>query len=95
MNEGKLRKVGKGERRIWGVCGGISRYIDPELDPVIMRLFFIMLAFFSPAILILYAGLALALNTHEEKFDPNKWEKDQSESISVLEVKIKGKNVKN
>ena len=89
----KLKKVGKKERRIFGVCGGISRYIDPELDPVLIRLLWIVLTVFSPLMILLYFGLAIALNTHEDEFDAKKWEKEVPESKPAMEVKIDGKEV--
>ena len=90
----KLRKVGKKERRLLGVCGGISRFIDPELDPVLIRLLWIVLTIFSPFMILLYFGLALALNTYDTPFDAEKWEKQDSKNEPAMKVKIDGEDIK-
>ena len=65
----RVRRVTGRDAKIFGVCGGISRYIDPEADPVVMRLIFVLLAIFSGffPIAILYLILALVLKRHEPK----------------------------
>ena len=92
MMYNKLKRVGKGERRIFGVCGGISRFIDPDLDPVLIRITWIVLTLFSPVMIVLYLALALALKVDDApyEFDSSKYVK---ESKDVLEVKIDGKEV--
>jgi len=68
----RLRKVSKNERILLGVCGGISKYIDPELDPVVIRILWVVLTLFSPVMLLLYFILGIALKpenyTFENKF---------------------------
>ena len=54
------RTIGK-EKRIWGVCGGLSRYIDPEADPVIMRLVWCFMALFSGIFPVAFIYLITAL----------------------------------
>ncbi|WP_372755806.1 PspC domain-containing protein [Labilibaculum sp.] len=49
------------EKKIAGVCGGISTYINPELDPVIIRAVWLILTLFNPLMLIAYFILALVL----------------------------------
>ncbi|MGQ8337431.1 PspC domain-containing protein [Sunxiuqinia sp. A32] len=49
------------DRIIAGVCGGISEYINPELDPLITRIAFLVLTFFNPLLLILYLVLAAVM----------------------------------
>ncbi len=44
-----------------GVCAGISEYINPELDPVIVRIGFGFLTIFNPLMLILYVVLVIVL----------------------------------
>lgn len=54
------------ERRISGVCGGISEYLDPELDPLIVRLGYIALTLFNPLMILFYIVLAIAMPAHDE-----------------------------
>jgi phage shock protein C len=61
----RLKKVGKKERRFLGVCGGISKYIDPELDPIIIRLLWTILTLFSPLMLLVYFALGLVLKKED------------------------------
>jgi len=49
------------DKKIAGVCGGLSQYINPELDPVIIRAIFLMMCLFNPFLLLLYLILALIL----------------------------------
>ena len=49
-----LRKSTKEEQKFLGVCSGIARYIDPELDPIIVRLTWVALSLFNPAFIVLY-----------------------------------------
>ena len=48
-------------KRIAGVCGGISEYINPELDPLLVRVAYLVLTFFNPLLIILYFILAIAM----------------------------------
>ena len=62
-----LRKVGKGERRICGVCGGLSKYINPNIDPFIIRMLWVIVSLFSPiGMTIVYFALAILLKTETE-----------------------------
>lgn len=83
----KLRRVNKKERRIFGVCGGISRFIDPELDPVLIRITWIVLTLFSPVMIVLYLALALALKVDNDPytFDGEKYVKESKDFIEVKE----------
>jgi len=49
-------------KKIAGVCGGISHYINPELDPVIIRAGWLILTLFNPLMLLVYFILALILS---------------------------------
>ncbi len=53
---GRLRRTGR-DRRIAGVAGGLARHLD--IDPVILRVAFVVLIFFGGAGLILYAAVWL------------------------------------
>jgi len=61
----RLRKVGKKERRFLGVCGGISKYINPDIDPVGIRLLWVILTLFAPIMVLLYFALAIVLKEEE------------------------------
>jgi phage shock protein PspC (stress-responsive transcriptional regulator) len=61
------RLVKSRDKKISGVCGGISQYINPELDPVIIRAGYLILTFFNPLMLLVYFILALILpDSHYE-----------------------------
>jgi phage shock protein PspC (stress-responsive transcriptional regulator) len=49
------------DKKIAGVCGGISQYINPELDPVIIRAGYLILTLFNPLMLLVYFILAMVL----------------------------------
>jgi phage shock protein PspC (stress-responsive transcriptional regulator) len=49
------------DKKVAGVCGGLSHYINPELDPVIIRAIFMIMCLFNPLALIAYLVLALIL----------------------------------
>jgi phage shock protein C len=57
-----LKKTKK--RVIAGVCGGIAKWIDPDISPVGIRLLFVFLGIFHPwTTLITYFFLAAILKT--------------------------------
>jgi len=59
-----LRKVGKKERKFLGVVGGISKYIDRDYDPVVLRILWAVLTIFNPCgMILLYLALAFVLKT--------------------------------
>ncbi len=49
------------QRIIAGVCGGVSEYINPDLDPLLVRLGFVVLTVFNPLMILIYLGLAIAM----------------------------------
>ena len=62
----RLRKVQGKERRLFGVCGGISKYINPEVDPVGIRILWTILTIFAaPPMIILYLILAIVLKPED------------------------------
>ena len=62
----RLRKVTGKEKRIFGVCAGISKYIDPELDPVAIRILWVLLTIFAaPLMIIFYLTLAIELKPED------------------------------
>lgn len=74
----RLRKVGKKERKLFGVCGGISKYIDPEIDPVGIRILWTILTIFSPVLMTIFY-LILAVVLKPEDYDFKKLEKEKTE----------------
>jgi phage shock protein PspC (stress-responsive transcriptional regulator) len=68
-----LKKTKK--RVIAGVCGGIAQFIDPEINPLGIRLLWFFLALFHPIFMIvIYVFLAATLRTEltivqDEKFE--------------------------
>jgi phage shock protein PspC (stress-responsive transcriptional regulator) len=57
-----LKKTRK--RVIAGVCGGIAKAIDPDINPLGIRLLWFFLALFHPiCMIILYVFLAATLRT--------------------------------
>ena len=64
----RLRRVRREEAKLLGVCGGISKYLDPEMDPVIVRIIWVLLTFFAlPFMVLFYFILALVLKLEEPK----------------------------
>jgi phage shock protein PspC (stress-responsive transcriptional regulator) len=62
----RLRKVTGKEKRFFGVCAGISKYINPEMDPVVIRLLWLILTIFAaPPMIILYLALAIVLKPED------------------------------
>ena len=57
-----LKKTKK--RVIAGVCGGVAKFIDPEINPLGIRLLWFFLAIFHPIFMTLtYLFLAAILRT--------------------------------
>ena len=65
----RLKRVGREERRFLGVCGGISKYIDRELDPVVIRIIWAVLTCFAPIMIFLYFILALVLRSEDDDIE--------------------------
>lgn len=62
----RLRKVTGKEKRIFGVCAGISKYINPDMDPVAIRILWLILTCFAaPFMIFLYLALAIALKPED------------------------------
>jgi phage shock protein C len=56
------------EKLVAGVISGISNYLNPELDPVFLRLAFAFIAFYQPYLILIYFGLALILPTENVSY---------------------------
>lgn len=62
-----LKKTKK--RVICGVCGGIAKFIDPDINPLGIRLLWVFLTLFHPIFMILtYVFLAATLRTELDLF---------------------------
>ncbi len=49
------------EKLVAGLISGISNYINPEWDPVFLRLAFAWITFFNPAMILIYFGMVLII----------------------------------
>lgn len=54
------------EKIIAGVLGGISNYLNPELDPIIFRVIFLTIAIFNPAFILIYFGLVFIVPAEDK-----------------------------
>jgi len=57
----RVRRTTGKNAKIFGVCAGLSRYIDPEADPVIVRLIFVFMGLFSGVFPMVFIYLILAM----------------------------------
>jgi phage shock protein PspC (stress-responsive transcriptional regulator) len=55
------------EKIIAGVLSGISNYLNPEWDPIFVRIAFIWAAFFNPALILIYFGLVFIMPVEKLK----------------------------
>lgn len=78
-----LRKATKEERKFLGVCGGVSRFLDPEMDPIVIRLTTLALMFLWPPMIILYLIAAAVLKTHEAPFNREQWIRDYADKYDI------------
>jgi len=53
------------EKLVAGVISGISKSINPELDPVFFRLAFALITIYQPSLILIYLGMALILPTED------------------------------
>lgn len=73
----RLRRVGRKEAKLLGVCGGISKYLDPEMDPAIVRIIWTLITIFAPPFMILfYFILGLVLKVEKPKKPKDFYEED-------------------
>lgn len=76
----RLRKVTGKEKRFFGVCAGLSNYINPEMDPVIIRLLWVILTIFAaPPMIFLYLALAIVLKPEDYKIKSTENEPESTE----------------
>lgn len=84
------------DKIIGGVCGGLGKYF--EIDPVLIRVLFVFLAFFHGSGLILYLLLLIIvpqepLLMNEEMYTTNTEENFQSQNVPI-ETTVKKSNTK-
>ena len=56
----RIRRVRGKEAKVFGVLGGISKHLNPEADPFILRSLFVILAIFSGGMPLIIAYLIAA-----------------------------------
>lgn len=56
------------EKLVAGVISGISNYINPEWDPVFLRLAVVWLTFYNPALILIYVGLIFIIPVEGLRF---------------------------
>jgi len=67
----RIRRVRGKEARWLGVLGGISKHLNPEADPVIIRILFFILAIGSGGFFMLFLYLILAATLQLEEVETN------------------------
>jgi len=65
MEERKRLYRSRSERMIWGVCGGLANYFN--IDPVIVRIIFVLLIFANGLGILAYIILALVVPLESSK----------------------------
>ncbi len=75
------------DRKVAGVAGGLARHLD--IDPVILRVAFVVLSFFGGAGLIVYAACWILVPEEDDTKAPLGLD-DRSRSIALLLVGILG-----
>jgi phage shock protein PspC (stress-responsive transcriptional regulator) len=62
----RIKRARGKDAKVFGVLAGISKHLDPDWDPLIIRLVFIVLAAFSGFVFMFALYLLLALVLHKE-----------------------------
>ena len=57
----KRRLTKSYDRALTGVCGGIAEYLNPEMDPLVVRILWAVFSFFNPALILVYFILAVVM----------------------------------
>ena len=74
----RLRKVTGKEARLFGVCAGLSKYINPDMDPVALRILWVIITFFAaPFMVLLYLILAIVLKPEDYEIRKEKSEAEK------------------
>ncbi|HUU88808.1 MAG TPA: PspC domain-containing protein [Candidatus Glassbacteria bacterium] len=62
----RIKKVRGKDRKVCGVLAGISKHLDPDWDPLVIRLVFLGLAALSGFVFMFGMYFILALVLHDE-----------------------------
>jgi len=65
----RIRRVRGKEAKWLGVLGGISKHLNPEADPLILRLIFFLIALMSGGFIMLIIYLTLAATLQIEPLE--------------------------
>ena len=68
------------DRMVWGVCGGLAEYFN--IDPVIVRLVFVLLIFADGLGVLAYIVMAIIFPSEEKVARPNKSELETIEGAT-------------
>ena len=82
---GRLRRTSGPEKRIAGVAGGLARHLD--IDPVILRVAFVVLVFFGGSGLILYGACWLLVPSDDSDSAPLHLD-ERSRTIALVAVGV-------
>lgn len=88
MNKAKKLYRSKTDRIIFGVCGGLGEYF--EVDPLILRILFILLTFTGGSGIIIYIILAILIPDANDQKSKGKSISDAQEKTQELAEDIKG-----
>src|SRR5690349_14401565 len=80
---GRIRRTVGGDRKIAGVAGGLARHLD--IDPIILRVAFVVLVFFGGAGLLVYGACWLLLPEDGSVDAPLRLD-DRNRSIALVVV---------
>ena len=73
-----IKAKGK-DRKVCGVLAGISKHFDPNWDPLVFRLGFLILAAFSGFVFMGVLYFILALVLHDEDKEPDEGRETKNE----------------
>ena len=62
----RIKRVTGKDAKFLGVLAGISKHLDPDWDPLVIRLIFIVLALFSGFLFMSVLYFILAVVLHKE-----------------------------
>ena len=82
---GRLRRTSGPEKRIAGVAGGLARHLD--IDPVILRVAFVVLVFFGGAGLLLYFASWLLVPSDDRDSAPIHLD-ERSRTVALVVVGV-------
>jgi phage shock protein PspC (stress-responsive transcriptional regulator) len=80
---GRIRRTRGADRKVAGVAGGLARHLD--IDPIILRVAFVVLVFFGGAGLLLYGACWLLLPEEGSASAPLSLD-DRNRSIALIVV---------